>query len=90
MLRFGYKGFLYGLIWLQVLGMLVLVVGSRVGLAGGISAFEDAIGRIGPGVRDLRARVGDAAFYPAAGMAVAAALGLSCLVSCVQYQRRDL
>ena len=90
MLRFGFKGFLYGLIGLQVLGMLVLVVGSRVGLAGGISAFEGAIGRIGPGVRDLRARVGDAAFFPAAFAAIAAMLGLSYLVSNLLYQRRDL
>jgi hypothetical protein len=90
MLRFGYKGFLFGLIGLQVLGLLVLVVGSRVGLAGGIRAFESSIGGIGPGVRDLHARMGDAAFFPAAFAAVAAALGLSCLVSCVLYQRRDM
>ncbi len=90
MLRFGYKGFIYGLIGLQVIGLLVLVVGSRVGLAGGISAFEGAIGRIGPGVRDLRARMGDAAFFPAAFAAVAAALGLSCLISCTLYRRRDM
>ena len=90
MLRSGYKGFLYGLIGLQVLGLLVLIVGSRVGMAGGISAFEDAIGRIGPGVSDLRARMGDAAFFPAAVAAVAAALGLSYLVSCMLYQRRDM
>jgi hypothetical protein len=90
MLRFGYKGFVYGLIGLQVLGLLVLVVGSRVGLAGGILAFEGAIGRIGPGVRDLHARMGDAAFFPAAVAAVAATLGLSYFVSCVLYQRRDL
>jgi hypothetical protein len=90
MLRFGYKGFVYGLIGLQVLGLLVLIVGSRVGLAGGISAFEGAIGRIGPGVRDLRARMGDASFFPAAFAAVTAVLGLSCLLSCGLYQRRDL
>jgi len=90
MLRFGYKGFIYGLIGLQVLGLLVLVVGSRVGLAGGISAFESSIGRIGPGVRDLRARMGDAAFFPAAFVAIAGVLGFSYLVSCMLYQRRDL
>jgi hypothetical protein len=90
MLRFGFKGFLYGLIGLQVLGLLVLVVGSRVGLAGGILAFEGAIGRIGPGVRDLRAWMGDAAFFPAAFAAIAAVLGLSYLVSCMLYQRQDL
>lgn len=90
MLRFGYKGFLYGLIGLQVLGVLVLVVGSRVGLTSGISAFEGAIGSIGPGVRRLHTRMGDTAFFSAAFAAVAAALGLSCLVSCVLFRRRDL
>lgn len=90
MIRFGYKGFVYGLIGLQVLGLLVLVVGSRIGLAGGIRAFEGAIGSIGPGVRELRDRMGDTAFFPAAFAAVAAALGFSFLASCMLYQRRDL
>ncbi len=90
MIRFGYKGFVYGLIGLQVVGLLVLVVGSRMGLAGGIRAFEGAIGGIGPGIRDLHARMGDLTFFPAAVAVVAAAMGLSCLLSCALFRRRDL
>jgi hypothetical protein len=90
MLQFGYKGFLYSLVGLQVLGVLLLVVGSRVGLGGGIRAIEGTVGRIGPGLRSLRSRMGDASFWPATFAAVAAAFGLSYLLSCALYRRRDL
>ena len=89
MFRFGFMGFLFGLIGLQVLGLLVLVAAPRLGLRSGILAIEDAVKSVGPGLRTLRASVGSAAYYPAAFATVAAIFGLSCLLSCALYRRRD-
>jgi hypothetical protein len=89
-IRFGFNGFLYSLIGLQVVGLFVLLAGPRFGLRGGILAIEDAVKGIGPGLRALRASMGDAAFFPAASAAVVAAFGLSCLASCAMFRRRDL
>ena len=88
-MQFGFFGFLYGLIGLQVLSLFILLAGPRLGLRSGILAIEDAIGGIGPGLRGLRNRMGDAAYFPAAFAAVAATIGLSCLLSCALYRRRD-
>jgi hypothetical protein len=89
-IRFGFIGFLYGLIGLQVLSLFVLLAGPRFGLRSGILAIEDAVKRIGPGLRELRASMGDAACYPSAFAVVAAAFGLSCLGSYAMFRRRDL
>jgi hypothetical protein len=90
LLRFGFMGFLAGLLGLQVIGLVVLLVGPRLGLRSGILAIEDAVGSIGPAIRALRARWGDAAFYPLAAAAVAAVFGVSCAGSCAMFTRRDL
>jgi hypothetical protein len=90
MLRFGLIGFLYGLIGLQVLSLIVLLAGPRIGLRGGILAIEDAVRRVGPGLRGLRASLGDAAWYPAAFATVAAVFGLSFALSFALFRRRDL
>ncbi len=89
MLRFGFMGFLFALIGLQVLGLLVLVAAPRLGLRNGILAIEDAVKAIGPGLRMLRASMGSAAYYSAAFATVAAIFSLSCLLSCALYRRRD-
>lgn len=89
MLRFGFIGFLFALIGLQVLGLFVLVAAPRLGLRNGILAIEDAVKAIGPGLRILRAAMGRAAYYAAAFATVAAIFGLSFLLSCALYRRRD-
>lgn len=90
MLRFGFVGFLVGLVGLQVIGLVVLVAGPRLGLRPGILAIEDAIGSVGPAIRRLRAAWGGAAFYPLAAAAVATVFALSCAGSCAMFARRDL
>jgi hypothetical protein len=90
MLRFGFMGFLFALIGLQVLGLLVLVAAPRLGLRSGILAIEDAAKSVGLGLRMLRASMGSAAYYPAAFATVAAIFGLSCLLSCAMFRHRDL
>lgn len=89
MVRFGFMGFLVGLISLQVLGLSVLAAGPRLGLRSGILAIEDAVKAVGASLRALRAAMGDAGYYAAASAAVAAIFGLSCLLSCALYRRRD-
>ncbi len=88
--RFGWAGFLYGLVGLQALGIIVLLAGPRLGLRGGLLAIEDALRSIGPGLRALRALAGDAVYFPAAFVALAVAFGLSCAASCALFRRRDL
>jgi len=89
MLRFGLMGFLFALIGLQVLGLFVLAAAPRLGFRSGILAIVDAVKSVGPGLRMLRASMGGAAYYPAAFATVAAIFGLSCLLSCALYRRRD-
>lgn len=89
MIRFGFLGFLVGLILLQVMGLLVLAAGPRLGLRNGILAIEDGVKAVGSGLRALRVTIGDAAYFTAAAAAVAAIFGLSCLASCALYRRRD-
>ncbi len=90
MMRFGFIGFLYGLIAVQVLGLLVLVIGPRVGLRSGILAIEDAVRSIGPGLRALRARLGDAPWLAAVLGTVGTVVALSYAVSRALFGSRDL
>jgi hypothetical protein len=89
-LSLGFIGLVIGLVAFQVLALGVLVVGPRFGLRHGILAIEDAVRSVGPGLRALRASLGDPVFYLAGFAALAALLALSYTVSCALFQRRNL
>jgi hypothetical protein len=89
-LSLGFIGLVVGLVAVQVLALGVLVVGPRFGLRHGIFAIEDAVRSIGPGLRAMRASLGDPVFYLAGFAALAALMALSCTVSCTLFQRRNL
>jgi hypothetical protein len=89
-LSLGFRGLVFVLVAIQVLLLGVLIVGPRIGLRGGILAVEDAIRSIGPGLRGLRAMMGDLTYFLALFAALAALFTLSYLVSCALYGRRDL
>jgi hypothetical protein len=89
-LSLGFMGLLVGLVAFQVISLGVLIVGPRFGLRGGILAIEDAIRSIGPGLRGLRASMGDPAYWLAVFTALVVVSVLSFLISFALFRQRDL
>jgi hypothetical protein len=86
-MRLGFAGMLYGLVGLQVVGVVLMVIMRRVP---GVRGVFDAIARIGPSLRMLHTRVGDPWY---ALLVVAALIGasiLSFLAADALYRGKDL
>jgi hypothetical protein len=84
--RVGFMGLLYGLVGLQVLGLVTVVAVRQVPAA---SAALSQAGRIVPALAGLRARLGDPVFLAAAAGALLALNALSFAAARALYRRRD-